>query len=327
MQPFHRQAFYLAGTVILIATLGLGMAYAKPRPKKLPRIATMSPADRAPTRGSAFTLRTALPSTPAAVKVLKVRGDIPRKPILLKLLEALPYEDPPEVKKALLEIAQTLEAEPDEVLSVPIGEWTIHVFKGGAYSCWNDDRFPDVMAKGQPPKAEAVRAIADAFLTRAGMALPEGVRFLEVKACGWMDDTPVAWRASYGGAKIDGLPVPGGISVEVVANLQLLSVRNTLREMVPDREVPILSPREAFDLLCQGKGFYNATTVAPAKRSVDSVRLVYWQPPIAVEPSYVVPIYVFSGVGKNEGWPDDKWSAFVEAIRPEYLEAQFPMRR
>jgi len=44
MRPFYRRALFVAGVVALLAALDLGLGYAQPEPKKIPRIATMSPA-------------------------------------------------------------------------------------------------------------------------------------------------------------------------------------------------------------------------------------------------------------------------------------------
>jgi hypothetical protein len=139
------------------------------------------------------------------------------------------------------------------------------------------------------------------------------VRFSGVHATEWMDATAVSWSAFHQGST-DGTPVPAGVRVEVGPDLQLLRVSSSFRELVPDRMVPILSAQEAYDLLRAGKGYFNATTVTPGKRSVTSVRLAYWQGAFAVASDYVVPIYLFE---TNTG--REPCSAFVEAIRPEYL--------
>ena len=283
----------------------------------IPRIETMAPADRAPTKGSSFVLRTSLPSAPVAVRIYRVRASAARKPIFVKLIKALPVNATLDVQRIVKKIERT----PEPILGVgddlggSIGNWTIRVFSGGAYSC--DRRRRVSTGKVRPPSAESVRRVADSFLTRAG-PMPNGLRFSGVGATESIDGTAVSWSAAYRG-DIDGIPVRAALSVEVGPDLELLSVLNTFREVVADRMLPILSPQEAFDLLCRGEGRFHGTTIAPSKRDVESVRLMYWQAPLAQDFDCVVPIYEFGGV-ETHGARREQWSAFVEAIRPEYLE-------
>jgi len=298
--------------------LAAGCAHEETGPL-IPRIEQMSPADRASTERCTFALQTALPSAPETLRVYSVRTGMAKKPILLKLIEALPIESTPEVE----ELLQAIEDAPEPVgerLSLSVGGWQVEVLRGGAWVCRRDDRadgYADMVAgrKIEPPSATSVRKVADSFLARTGL-MPEGAQFLSVRATRRINSTAVAWSASYGG-DLDGLPVQAGVSVRVGPDLELLSARNSFREVIPDRMVPILSAQEAFDLLGTGEGYFEATTVEPGKRDVASARLTYWQGALGVDFDYLVPVYVFEFDGAAPSEPE---AAFVEAIRPEYLE-------
>jgi hypothetical protein len=305
----------LLATVAAMAcvVLVLGRAHSETCPA-IPRIENVVPADRAPTKGSTFALHTDLPSAPPAVRIYRVQACVAKKPILLKLIEALPIEVTPEVKRVL----EQIEAAPEptgEGVSVSVGGWHVQVVRGGAWSCWNNARSEIDKTQVRPPSAESVRAVADAFLACTGL-MPGRARFSGVEATHRRNGTPIGWSAAYTG-DIDGIPLQAGVRVDVGPDLQVLSARSTFRELAPSRMVPILSSQEAFDLLCKGEGSFYGTTVAPGRRCVEAVRLMYWHPPLGPVFDYAVPIYVFTFEG-TEPW--EPGAAFVEATRPEYLE-------
>ncbi len=299
----------VVGCVVLVP----GRVHSETGPA-IPRIENVSVADRAPTKGSSFVLRTDLPSAPPAVRVPRVQACLPKKLILLKLIEALPIEVTPEVRRILKEIEDAPEPT-GEGVSVSVGGWNVQVIRGGAWSCWNNTRPEIDKTQVRPPSAESVREAADSFLARTGL-MPRSASFSSVAATGWRNGTPIFWSAAYTG-DIDGIPVQAGVRVEVGPDLQLLYATSTFREVAPGRMVPILSSQEAFDLLCEGEGSFYGTTVAPGRRCVEAVRLMYWQPPLGIVFDYAVPIYVFTFKGTASWEPG---AAFVEAIRPEYLE-------
>jgi hypothetical protein len=338
MQSFHHRTLSIVATVALITSLGLGATHAQSEQKKFPRIATMSHADRASTRGSTFILQTELPATPPAVQVFKVQPSASKKQTLLGIFQSLSLTPSPETNERLQALERVPEQliEQEDELGATIGGWRVKVWNGGQFSIENDklrEHLSNLGKLSPAPTPEAARKAADDFLAMIGpLAAP--IHFSEVvkgeELIYGSGDKPgdrvvTKLNVSYF-AKMDDIPVFNAVGIQVGAGPAVVYMANRLRQVVPAGKVPIMSPQEAFDLLGQGKGYYEASTVAPAKRSVDSIQLVYWQSPLATDLIYVVPVYMFTGPEKHQGWPDDKWSAFVEAIRPEYLEEQAPKR-
>ena len=278
-------------------------------------------------RPSTFVLRTKLPAMPSAVRVYRVERRAPTNAEFLKLVEALPITLSPEDEAWLLRSEHAPEPRPQkyEPLGRTIGDWEIHLYPGGQYSLRNLPLRKSLRGRdAQAPSVEEVRRVADTFLSRTGL-LPAGAHFAKVHDVEVevrdVDDKVVRSRGVRYQCFLEEIPA-GSFTVVVGPGGEIASVGNGMRRVIPEEPLPILSPREGLQKLqskeCQVR--QGPSWVATAY--VDSVRLVYPQGPLAIDLSYIMPVYVFEGEAVAAGKRTVRWAACVEAVRPEFLETK-----
>jgi hypothetical protein len=281
-----------------------------------------------------FVQRAAFPAAPADAWVYKVQPLASKKNALLKIFKSLPLTSSPETDESLhrLEHAPESSMDKEDSASASIGGWDVKVWSGGQFLITNrelSDRLDKLGESSLVPKPQEARKAADDFLAMIGpLSLP--VSFSEVEAGEYATsgggNEPVhtvvtKLLVSYS-AQIDGIPVSGGVGLYVGEGPAVVSMVSRLRHIVPDKTLPILSPQEAFEKLRAGE--YNLAKGPSwnATGNVKSTKLVYWQSILAMDMSYIMPVYVFEGEAVAEGKTAKPWKAYVEAVRPEYLEVE-----
>lgn len=280
--------------------------------------------------------RVALPATPSAISVYRVQSIPSRKALMLKLFRALPIPPTPKNKVAINKLARTPESvlmdgiPKDAPLCETIGDWEVEVSPDGRFRASRSLRYRSAEAKPAPPDAQ-VRKVADAFLSPIRPLMPRKVRFSAVRtgeaiseiAHGKVVDRVIMRRAAYN-ANLGGIPVDG-VYVEVVAGAKVVAMGSSLRHLVAARKVPILSPKEALQKVRAHEAHLDDGEGGTGY--VDSIKLMYWNRGAGKDNklTYVVPVYVFEGESIYEDKQAKRtgrgrWKAFVEAIRPEFLE-------
>lgn len=278
-----------------------------------------------------YVLDTKLPQLPSKVRVYKVKPLASRKDTLLKIFKSLPLTSSPETAKDLcrLELAPELLLAPGEdSLSAYIGGWEVEVWNGGQFCIRKVDELPNQPGKYPPaPAPNIARKAADDFLSKIG-SLPCSVRFSQVGTgeSGELGggNTPISTiitklGVSYS-AEMNGIPIDGGVDIRVADGPAVVGMLSRLRHVKPDKKLPIISPKEAFDQLSAGNKTVDASSPWNAVGKVKSIKLVYWESILAEDLSYIMPVYVFEGDTEAKGKKPEHWTAYVEAVRPEFLE-------
>lgn len=286
----------------------------------------------------AFVQGTALLTAPSEVRVYKVQPLASKKDALLRVFETLPLVASQDIDARVHQLGRIPKssADKEDAISASIGGWRVKVWSGGQFTIDNNDLWnrPSNSTKAPTiPTAEEARKAADDFLAKIG-PLPLDVHFANVVPGEWdvygagdkPEDTVVRSLLVSYSAAMDGIPVYGSVSVYVSEGLEVVSVVNYLRQVVPEAKVPILSSQEAFGKLCAGEGHMDDGPPWDATGNVTSLKLVYFQGALSRKHSYIMPVYVFEGNAVADGKKAKPWKAFVEAVRPEFLEAE-PGRR
>lgn len=284
-----------------------------------------------------FIQRTAFPVAPANTIVYKVQPLASKKDTLLGIFKSLPLTSSPETDNWLhrLENMPESRAQKEDPLSASIGGWNVKVWNGGQFGIENRelcDRLGKLEKSSPAPTPEEARKAADDFLAMIG-PLPFPVHFSEVvigeAIVSGAGDKPgdrvvTKLNVSYF-AEIEGIPVYGAVGIQVGAGPAVVTMINRLRQVAPDQKLPILSPQEAFDKLRAGECHIGKGPTWNATGNVKSIKLAYLQDILAEDLSYVMPVYIFEGDAIADGMPTVPWKAFVEAVRPEFLETQPPL--
>lgn len=284
--------------------------------------------------------RTELPSAPEAVRVYEIHPSASRKAEMLALLRALPITDTPERNRKLKEIERVSDARIERYLAdkdeaswrMSIEDWNVTFWPDGQFAAHY--RLPDesmsIEDRPAPPEEQA-RAAAEAFLTSIRPLLPVDVQFADVSPCRTITSTHETvvsyWVSFRAEPEAYGLPVMGGVAVEVAAGPTVMTVSNRLPRKGPERMLPILTPEEAWQKLLAHDA-HLADDGDGDTLYLDSVELMYYRTGMSRDAQfpYLVPVYVFSGAsGYTQTDPrrnpeQDEWRAYVEAVRPEYLE-------
>lgn len=311
---------------LVVGILAIGISQAQGAPKRYPRINFGEGTFGKPPVGQ----QPAFPAAPSEVRVYRVQKLDSKKDILLKLFKALPLPSNKETKGRV----RNLESAPESLIQnekpvrASIGGWNVGVWDGGQFTISNwqlSDRICSNEDGSTIPSPKEARKAADAFLNKLG-PLPIDVQFSEVgpgqvisKEAG---KSIVLLLNVYYTGTIDGLPVYGGVGVTVGAGPTVVAVNNRLRRIVPDGMVPILSAKEAFERLRSGEGSMSDESVWNAADKLTPVRLSYYLGSTAEDLAYIMPIYVFEGESAATAKRKLRWRAFLEAIRPEFLEAK-----
>ncbi|HUV05919.1 MAG TPA: hypothetical protein VMX94_12545 [Armatimonadota bacterium] len=241
----------------------------------------------------------------------------------LKLVEALPIARSPEdeAKIERLKHAPEPQREENQGLASCIGGWDIMLYPDGQYSL---DKIDSPAGRNaQAPSAEEVRRAADAFVSRTKL-LPEGAQFVRVYDCDtseWgLGDKVVHSRGVVYACSLEGITRAGGFTVEVGPRSEIVSVTNKTRHTIPEQPLPILSPNEALEKLRSNECHMADGPSWDATAYVDSIKLMYWESILAMDLSYIMPVYIFEGEAVAPGKRSVRWKAHVEAVRPEFLE-------
>ena len=266
---------------------------------------------------------------PSEVRVYKVHPLASKKDALVRILQALPIASSPETDAALrrLEGARGSSAGKEESVSASVGGWCVKVWNGGQFTIYNNELLNcsyDFENPPATPTPEEARKAADDFLASIG-PLPTDVHFVTVVPGDWYDsgssdkpdDVVVTRLLVCYSAAMDGIPLQGTpLGVRVGPGPVVTSVNSRLRQVIPDQKLPVLSPQEAFDKLCAGECYISEGS---PKGEVTSIKLVYWLGYTAQDLSYIMPVYAFEGEAVV-GEKTRPWRAYVEAVRPEFLE-------
>jgi hypothetical protein len=192
---------------------------------------------------------------------------------------------------------------------------------------WQDGQF-DIMKSPDPsfgkkdsaPTEVQARKAADKIMECIKPLLIEEVQFSGVIPSEWIDGKVIARRVFYV-PKIKKMPPVGGVSVEVIPRGEVGDISIGLLKYIADGEVPIISPQEALKKLRAGESSPCGTDW-PNTAYIDSIKLTYWRAARAFNMSYFMPVYHFSGEAVAPGKKTVKWSASVEAVKPELLYKQ-----
>lgn len=272
-----------------------------------------------------------LPTAPSQVKIYRVKHLVSRKQAFLKLLKALPLAKGQETDRRLRHIRllpEVLSWREDKYAG-SVGGWLVSVWKGGQFSI-DDEKFRDPVNKqGIPlpgPLPKDARKAADDFLAKIGpLSLP--VHFSKVGRGQWItrgagdkpgDTVVTKLNVSYS-AELDGIPLTSAVGIQVGAGPTVVSMVSRLRQVAIDRQVPILSPKEAYDKLLAGDCHLRDGTSWDVTANITSIKLMYYQDILSQDLPYLMPIYVFEGDAVAKGMPPEYWKAYVEAVRPEFL--------
>lgn len=298
--------------------------------RRFPRIAFGQLAD---TIGRVtFVQHTTFPEVPSMVRLYKVQPLASKRDALVQLFKALPMASGPETDASLRQLERESGLSADkESMSAEIGEWTVEVWKGGQFDISNRQlsgslsNFENGLTAPTPEEAHKA---ADAFL--ASIPLLTDVHFLKagpgrILTRGLGDkpgDVVVKSIVVSYYAAIDSIPLYGAVDVYVGPGPAVVTVNSRLRQVIPDENVGILSPQEAFDKLSAGECHWNKDPLY-ATCNVTSIKLGYYLGATADDLPYVMPLYVFEGDAVADGKKSsDTWKAYVEAVRPEFLETQ-----
>ena len=110
---------------------------------------------------------------------------------------------------------------------------------------------------------------------------------------------------------VDGIPLHGGgakVRVYLLKDGEMAGLTNGVGKLKKDKQVPIITPEEAIDLLKE-KGYLNMT--------IDSMELAYEVLPPEDNESFVYPAYVFKGVSHSPDGGDVNFYTNVPATRKE----------
>ena len=317
----------IASSTVLIVAICLGLIYFQSHPKKRFQRIEFFPLG-AQIGKLTFTQRATFPTFPSTVRMYRVQPITSMKDEFLKLIDLLPIKRTPEVAVHIQKLKNAPEPKlrENEPLSGDVGGWNISVYPGGQFSLRNmtvnlDGR--DATA----PSVEEVRELADMFLARTKL-LPTEARFDKIKDADvsvWgLGDKPgdrvVHSRWVTYQCWLDGIPTIGSFAVEVGAGKEIVCVLNEMRRTIPDQMVPILSQNDCLNKLRAGEGHMADGPSWDATAYVDSIKLMYWESILAMDLSYIMPVYVFEGEAVAPGKRTVRWKAHVEAVRPEFLE-------
>ena len=328
----NRKRMFAVSLVVPVLALVV-VALARPRDSWARRFPHIEFGETATMGEATFVQHMAFPKMPSEVRVYKVQPLPSKRDALVKILKALPSSSSSETDKVLRKIgrksASSLQNE--EPLSASIGDWSVDVYSGGQsyiqhYVAKTPEKFEDIPPAPAPKEAQKA---ADELLAK--LPLPADLHCVKVcpgrvisRGLGPNDQVVKEMAVLYD-AVIDGIPLYGAVDVSVGAGPTILCLNSRLRNIVPDEKVAILSPQEAYDRLSAGKCHWNQEPYY-GKCNVASVKLVYYLGATATTLPYIMPIYVFGGESVASGKKPNTWKAFVEAVRPEFLEAK-PYRR
>ncbi|MCK9277602.1 MAG: hypothetical protein M0P22_05900 [Methanoculleus sp.] len=147
-----------------------------------------------------------------------------------------------------------------------------------------------------PQDDEAVR-IATGYLEKTGLlppdATPSAIDHQEIARYNEKGERiGTAYeevQVSYS-RTIDGLPVVGSkLTVEIGGDGDILSVYKLWRDYAPEKEVAITTPKEALDEL------KTAGVATGLSADITGIKLGYYEAPATREPTYLVPVYIFTG--------------------------------
>lgn len=273
-----------------------------------------------------FVQRAALPDTPSSFYVYRVKPMESMNAEFLKLVEALPIMPSPEDERKLRNLKKMHEPslKKQHPLMEDIGDWQIILYLGGQYSIRNLAVCNSLSGRdAKAPSPEEARKFADSFLLRTKL-LPAGASFEKVydsDISEWgFGDKVVHSRGVVYQCNLGELSTAGGFTVVVGPGGEIASISNGTRHTIPDEKVPILSPLEAMEKLQSNEGHVEGSPSWSAISYVDSISISYWRAPLAMDISYIMPVYVFEGDAVAKGKPTEHWKAYVEAVRPEFLE-------
>jgi len=314
--------------LVALLPLVLSLAALPASPSKLlPRIAFPEVA----TIGRlTFVARAPWPTMPPTATVYRVQPLKSPKAVALQVFAVLPMESTPEVRAELDRITRA----PDpplgehEPLDEYVGDWQVSVFPEGQFSVYNRPAC-EAQDKGQAslPSEAVARRVADDFLERLKPFIPYPVEFSGISPAASVNGRALSHGVWYR-AKLDGIPVGGDpVSVVIGPGAKVISAGSRVRRTIADRKAPILTSKEAFEKLLAGEGCVESGPSWSAIAHVDSVHLAYYQPPLGLGATYLLPVYVFSGQAVAEGRKPEAWGAAVEAVRPEFLQARTPVSR
>lgn len=271
--------------------------------------------------------RGALPVLPRTLRVYRVQSIHSMKAVMIQVFRALPIELTPQNTSALDRLAQMPEntllqgREKDGPMSVNIGGWHVEVWPNGQFSAEHSSRFPSYDAKPAPTEA-LVRQASDKFLSPFKPLFPLPVHFssLGISHSVYSDKYVILTRSAVYTARLGKLPA-GGVSVEVAAGSKVVDIDSNIPNVVVDRTVPILSPQEAIEKLRAHEAHLADGEIGNGTGYVDSIQMKYWVRQPHWKLSHLMPVYEFKGeVVSPDKSKSGPWKAYVQAVRPEFLE-------
>jgi hypothetical protein len=276
-----------------------------------------------------FVKEVAFPTVPQRLSVYKVQTTTAPKDIIIKILNALPVSSQTEKEDVMRDIKCRPEKslQNGETISASMADWTVDVYKGGQFYISHrmpksPERFEDIPSA---PSAEEAQKVADEFVKK--------IPFLEniycEKVCpgriisrglGPNDQVTKEMAVLYN-AKIDDISLYGAVDVWIGAGPTVLRVNSRMRHLIQDDTVELISPEEAYDKLTKGKCHWSKDP-SHSECKITSIRLVYYLGATADDLSYIMPTYLFSGESTETSKKPDTWKAYVEAVKPEYLNME-----
>lgn len=164
-----------------------------------------------------------------------------------------------------------------------------------------------------PTDADA-EEIARAFLEKTGMQVPDA-RVVEIA----VNQKHEVWSAGGGepeasydvtlavrfGRSFDGLPVYGDEFAVILGDGgEVVGFVKTCREVKPDGDVAVKSPKEAYADLIASKTVRSPVSAVYDRITVENISLGYWMEPAGVVQDTVLPVYAFSGTAVRDGAPE-----------------------
>jgi hypothetical protein len=256
------------------------------------------------------------------VPVYKAKSVTSTKQLLLRIVRALPIKWTPELEKAYAKLGQLREPIEDGGLSADIGDWHVSVSNHGQFTAWKLDEVGYTESVLCPTEKEA-RDAADKIVMHLKPLLPVSIHFVSAFEAETINGRACVRGVSYEADKLNDIPIAGQLHIRVGPGGKVDGVMSSLRNIeVADNAVPILSPAEAVQMCLAGKAHRGGGPSWNAIAYIDTVELVYWEAVVAIDYPYIMPVYILKGEAVAEGKKPARWSARIEAIRPEYLRAE-----
>lgn len=92
------------------------------------------------------------------------------------------------------------------------------------------------------------------------------------------------------------------------------------------RRVPGVGEIGECPLSDGGEGYVRNSAETGHTAVIDSIKLAYWQMSTAEVLPYIMPVYLFEGDITADGKNISRFSACIEAVKPEFLEAAKPSK-